>query len=275
MTIQRNLIEVRDLSKRFANRAVLHDVNLNVKEGEALILLGRSGAGKTTLLRCLNLLETPSSGIITLSGSRIFGDGARMSSSDLVALRRGLGMVFQNFGLFPHLTALENITLPLIRGAQLGSDEAIDRAMSSLVDVGLSAHAFNMPDSLSGGQQQRVAVARALALRPAALLFDEPTSALDVETTAELVRVLNALKRIAMTMVIVTHDIDFALDVADRICFMKDGVIRATGTPSELVHSSDDTDLKSFFQSYRRDRRAVYEEGNAGGANTIIPHIVK
>lgn len=242
-----DIISIRNLSKAFADRLVLADINLEVAQGEAVVLLGRSGAGKTTLLRCLNLLEVPTSGTITVNRRSIFADGKALAARDLVGLRQQLGMVFQSFGLFPHLTALENITMPLMRGAGIGRDEAIARALKGLDDVGLAPHAFDLPTTLSGGQQQRVAVARALALKPAALLFDEPTSALDVETISGLVAVLNELKKQAMTMVIVTHDVSFAVRVADRIAFMKDGRIRAIGTPKFLLEESDDPEVRSFF----------------------------
>jgi polar amino acid transport system ATP-binding protein len=248
------LITIEKLTKSFSGRHVLFDIDLSVAEGEAVVLLGRSGAGKTTLLRCINLLETPTSGTISLNGSRIFGNGADLKPDQLVKLRRGLGMVFQNFGLFPHLTSLENITMPLIKGMKLTPNEAIERALATLSDVGLSERAFDLPSTLSGGQQQRVAIARALALQPTALLFDEPTSALDLESTADLLAVLQKLKSKKMTMIVVTHDVDFAMSLAERIAFMKNGSIIASGTPEELVYTSRHEDVNTFFRSYRPDR---------------------
>ena len=252
MTPSEDVIIVKGLTKTFGNRPVLSNIDLSVAPGEAVVLLGKSGAGKTTLMRCLNLLEQPTEGVISINQKIVFANGIAPKSRELVALRQDVGMVFQNFGLFPHLTALENITVPLMQGANVSQDEAISRALSGLRDVGLIERAFDLPTTLSGGQQQRVAIARALALRPAALLFDEPTSALDLETIADLVRILEDLKTRKMTMVIVTHDISFAFDIGDRVAYMKDGQIKALGTPAELLQAPPESDVGSFLKFYRK-----------------------
>jgi polar amino acid transport system ATP-binding protein len=222
-------------------------------------IVGRSGSGKSTLLRCLNLLERPSSGELEIEGRRVFLNGAALPRKELIILRRRLGMVFQGLNLFPHLTAIENVALPLIRGGKFRDREAIDQSLKFLGMVGLADRALDLPETLSGGQQQRVAIARALALRPVALLFDEPTSALDPESTAEVLDVMRMLTHEGMTMVLVTHELGFAREASDRLCFMDDGRIIESGTPYEVVFRPREARTRAFMAQYVK-REQVRED---------------
>ena len=228
------LIEIRNLSKSFGPATVLHSVDVDVQAGEILTILGQSGGGKSTLLRCINLLEIPSGGDITIAGDPVVSDG-RVVVKDLARLRQKVGMVFQRFNLFPHLTAIENVILAQTKAAGISEDQAIETAVRLIRRVGLAHRAMAFPDQMSGGEQQRVAIARALALKPTALLFDEPTSALDPESTREVLTVMRELAEGGMTMVIVTHEVPFAQQISDQVAFVDAGYIVEQGPPSEVI----------------------------------------
>jgi ABC-type polar amino acid transport system ATPase subunit len=248
----RAVIKVRELRKSFGTNEVLRGVNVDVHSGEVMSVLGRSGGGKSTLLRCLNLLEVPTLGSIEVDGTSIFKDRQVARGQGLVKLRRLVGMVFQSFNVFPHLTAVENVVLPLIHGQQLSEAEAVSTALRFLDRVGLADKALEMPDRLSGGQQQRVAIARALALRPLVLLFDEPTSALDPQSTGEVLNVMRELSQEGMTMVVVTHEIAFARDVSDTVLFIDEGVIVEQGPPAEVLGAPKQQRTRDFLQTVVR-----------------------
>jgi ABC-type polar amino acid transport system ATPase subunit len=243
------VIRVRDLRKSFGDHQVLRGVSLDIHAGEVVSVLGRSGGGKSTLLRCLNLLEVPSLGSIEIEGTTIFRDRQLVRGHALVQLRRRVGMVFQSFNLFPHLTAVENVVLPLIHGQNLQETDAVRTAMKFLDRVGLRQKALELPDRLSGGQQQRVAIARALALRPVALLFDEPTSALDPESTGEVLNVMRELSQEGMTMVVVTHEIGFARDVSDTVLFIDEGLIVEQGQPGVVLVTPQQSRTREFLRA--------------------------
>jgi ABC-type polar amino acid transport system ATPase subunit len=245
----RCVIRVRDLKKSFGQHEVLRGVSVDVHSGEVVSVLGRSGGGKSTLLRCLNLLEVPTRGSIEVDGTAIFRDRQLARGAGLVRLRRQVGMVFQAFNVFPHLTAVENVVLPLVHGQKVREAEAVRTALEFLDRVGLADKALEMPDRLSGGQQQRVAIARALALRPLVLLFDEPTSALDPQSTAEVLEVMRELSREGMTMVVVTHEIGFARDVSDTVLFIDQGVIVEQGTPAAVLRAPRQARTREFLRT--------------------------
>ena len=245
----RPVIRVQDLRKSFGKHEVLRGVSLDVHAGEVVSILGRSGGGKSTLLRCLNLLEVPTLGLIEVDGTPIFKDRQLAKSGGLVQLRRRVGMVFQSFNVFPHLTAVENVVMPLIHGQRMSEADAVQTALKYLDRVGLEEKALEMPDRLSGGQQQRVAIARALALRPLALLFDEPTSALDPQSTGEVLKVMRELSQEGMTMVVVTHEIGFARDVSDTVIFIDEGVIVEQGPPSTVIRSPKQARTREFLMT--------------------------
>ena len=211
------MIDVSHLSKNFGDLEVLKDISLSVEEGEVVCIIGPSGSGKSTFLRCINRLETPSSGIV-----RYCGKDLTDPSTDIRLFREEVGMVFQKFNLFPMKTVLENVILAPILTKKKNRAQAKEQAMELLEKVGLADKANAMPSTLSGGQQQRVAIARALAMEPKALLFDEPTSALDPELVGEVLKVMKTLAKDGMTMIVVTHEMGFARDVADRVVFMAD-----------------------------------------------------
>jgi ABC-type polar amino acid transport system ATPase subunit len=234
------ILRVENLHKRFGELHVLRGVDLRVRQGEHMVIFGPSGSGKSTLLRCLNLLEEPQEGRLTFLG-REYGPGARGDAprADLQFLRTQIGMVFQQFNLFPHLTVLDNVTLALRRVKKLRRSEAEDLAMVQLRAVGLADKARAYPSTLSGGQQQRVAIARALVMQPRLMLFDEPTSALDPELVGEVLGVMEHLAEQGMTMVVVTHEMGFARTVGDQLVFMDHGVIVESGGPEILQHPSN------------------------------------
>jgi ABC-type polar amino acid transport system ATPase subunit len=248
----RCLIRVGDLKKSFGEHQVLRGVSLDVQAGQVISVLGRSGGGKSTLLRCLNLLEVPSSGSIEIDGTPIFHDRQLARGHSLVQLRRRVGMVFQSFNLFPHLTAVENVVLPLVHGQRMGEIEAVRTALRYLGRAGLAQKALELPERLSGGQQQRVAIARALALRPLALLFDEPTSALDPESTNAVLEVMRELSQEGMTMVVVTHEIGFAREVSDQVLFIDDGVIVEQGPPQVVLQAPRQLRTREFLTAVAR-----------------------
>ncbi|MFD0686273.1 amino acid ABC transporter ATP-binding protein [Actinomadura fibrosa] len=231
------MIEVRGLHKRFGDHTALRDVDLDVARGEVVVVIGPSGSGKSTLCRCLNRLETADAGEIRIDGAPLPAEGRA-----LARLRADVGMVFQSFNLFQHRTVLENMTLAPTRVRGVSKADAERTARELLDRVGIGEQAGKLPAQLSGGQQQRAAIARALAMRPKAMLFDEPTSALDPEMVGEVLDVMTGLARDGMTMVVVTHEMGFARKVADRVVFMADGEVVETGEPA------------AFFDSPRSDR---------------------
>ena len=244
------ILEVNHIEKHFGATRVLNDISFSLEKGQALSIIGSSGSGKTTLLRCLNFLEKPDGGTIAVNGNLIFdaADPATQQEKEIRAKRLHFGLVFQNFNLFPQYTALENITLaPSLLG--LGSKQELrDNAMKLLEQVGLRQKADFYPYQLSGGQQQRIAIARALALRPEVLCFDEPTSALDPELTGEVLRVIRGLKNKDNTMIVVTHEMEFARSVADVVIYMADGVIEEMGTPEEVFGHPRSEKTKAFLR---------------------------
>ena len=244
------LLEVKDIKKNFGKTEVLRGVDFSLERGEVLCIIGSSGSGKTTLLRCLNFLEKADFGSITVDGECLF-DAKELTSeqdADLYSKRLHFGLVFQNFNLFPQYTAKKNITLALELQKKKTQQEIDDIADRLLLSVGLSDKADNYPCQLSGGQQQRVAIARALALEPDILCFDEPTSALDPELTGEVLRVIKGLKSSERTMIVVTHEMEFARNVADRVIFMADGVIEEEGTPEEVFGNPKSEKTRHFLQ---------------------------
>ncbi|MGA2495976.1 MAG: amino acid ABC transporter ATP-binding protein [Roseiarcus sp.] len=254
-------IQIRGLTKRFGDHEVLRGVDLTIDTSEVVCLIGPSGSGKSTLLRCVNFLEPYDSGEVRIEG-RLIGyqdapNGARrpMAARHLRAMRREIGMVFQHFNLWPHMTALHNVAEPLRRVRGLAHAEADERAMAMLVRVGLAAKAQAYPSRLSGGQQQRVAIARALAMQPRLMLFDEPTSALDPELVGEVLEVMKSLASEGMTMLIVTHEMGFAAHVANRIAFIDSGRILDDGPPRRVLHESREPRVQQFLQTYH-DRNA-------------------
>ena len=236
------MIEVKDLKKSFGKLDVLRGISEKIEEQEVVCVIGPSGSGKSTFLRCLNLLEEPTGGEVYLDGERINALGV-----DIDKIRERLGMVFQNFNLFPHMTVLDNVTLAPIKVKGKNRAEAEESALKILETVGLSDKASSFPASLSGGQKQRVAIARALAMEPEVMLFDEPTSALDPEMVGEVLNVMKRLAEEGMTMVIVTHEMGFAREVADRVLFIDQGVVMEQGTPEELFGSPKNERTKSFL----------------------------
>ena len=233
------MIELKDVRKSFGKNEVLKGINLQIDKGEVVVIIGPSGSGKSTVLRTMNYLEEPTSGHVIVDGMDL------SDKNKLNAVRTEVGMVFQNFNLFPHMTVLDNLTLAPVNVRKTDKKEAQDIAMKLLERVGLADKAQMYPDSLSGGQKQRVAIARALAMKPKVMLFDEPTSALDPEMVREVLDVMKFLADEGMTMVIVTHEMGFAKEVADRVLFVDGGQILEDGTPAQVFDtpSSDRTKL--------------------------------
>ncbi|HJE16174.1 amino acid ABC transporter ATP-binding protein [Enterococcus casseliflavus] len=223
------MLDIQDLHKTFGSNQVLKGITTTIDQGEVVVVIGPSGSGKSTFLRCLNLLEVPTSGKIFFEGTDITDP-----KNDLYKMREKMGMVFQNFNLFPNMTVLENITLSPTKVKKVAKSAADQLAKQLLNDVGLPDKAKAYPQSLSGGQMQRIAIARALAMEPDVMLFDEPTSALDPEMVGEVLSVMQRLAQQGMTMVIVTHEMGFAKEVADRILFMDQGIIMEEGTPEQI-----------------------------------------
>lgn len=237
------LIEVDNLYKSFGNIEVLKGINTKIHTGEVVVVIGPSGSGKSTFLRCLNLLENPTGGAILLDGVNIADKNV-----DINVHRQKMGMVFQQFNLFPHMTVMKNLTLAPIKLLHKSAAEAQEKAMSLLETVGLADRADAYPSQLSGGQKQRIAIVRALCMEPEVMLFDEPTSALDPEMVGEVLEVMKSLAREKMTMVVVTHEMGFAKEVGDRVLFMDDGVILEEGTPTEFFNHPKTERTKSFLQ---------------------------
>lgn len=237
------MIETRDLHKHFGRLHVLKGVSVQINQGEVICVIGPSGSGKSTFLRCLNFLEEPTSGQIFIDGQEI----TNKNETDINKVRAEVGMVFQQFNLFPHMNVLDNICLAPVKVRKLPRAEAEERAYALLKKVGLLDKAKAFPDQLSGGQQQRVAIARALAMQPKVMLFDEPTSALDPEMIKEVLDVMKDLGHEGMTMVVVTHEMGFAREVADRVLFMDDGMILEENSPSEIFTSPANERTKMFL----------------------------
>ncbi|MEW2121781.1 amino acid ABC transporter ATP-binding protein [Streptomyces sp. NPDC005474] len=242
------VVRIDGLRKSFDGRVVLDDVHLTIGRGRIVSVIGQSGGGKTTLMRCVNLLEQPDRGTIEVAGELVHQDG-RTVCRDLPRLRRTVGMVFQRFNLFPHLTAVENVVLAQ-RRAGTPESEALERAVALLRRVGIAHRALALPDQLSGGEQQRVAIARALALKPELLLFDEPTSSLDPEATREVLSVMRELAADGMTMMLVTHELPFAREVSDHVVFVDGGRIVEEGTPDDVLGAPAQTRTREFLASY-------------------------
>ena len=236
------MIDVKNLHKYFGSLEVLKGIDCHIDKGECVCVIGPSGSGKSTFLRCLNLLETPTKGDIVIDDMHL-----TEKNFDVDAMRKRVGMVFQHFNLFPHLTILENVTLAPIRHKMMTEEQAKEKAMELLNRIGVGDKADNYPAQLSGGQKQRVAIARSLALSPEVMLFDEPTSALDPEMVGEVLEVMKQLAKEGMTMVVVTHEMGFAREVANRVFFMDGGGILEEGTPEQIFDHPQEERTKTFL----------------------------
>ncbi|PZQ84319.1 MAG: ATP-binding protein [Ancylobacter novellus] len=251
----RPIIDVRGVWKRFGSAEVLKGIDLTIAKSEVTCIIGPSGSGKSTLLRCIAFLEEYSEGEIYIEGELLGfslenGKRRRVSDAEVARVRRNVGFVFQQFNLWPHMTALENVAMPLKLARGIAREDAVKRARAMLEKVGLSARAEAYPSQLSGGQQQRVGIARALAMEPHIMLFDEPTSALDPELVGEVLQVMRDLAREGMTMAVVTHEMGFAAQVADKVMFIDRGVIAAAGSPDEVFRKDQNPRLRQFLQNY-------------------------
>jgi len=242
VTTDNYLIKVSDLKKSFGEIDVLKGINTEIKKGEVVVIIGPSGSGKSTFLRTLNLLEEPTGGSIIFDGAEITAPKTNVNIH-----RMRMGMVFQQFNLFPHMTVLKNMTLAPMKLLKLSKEEAEERAIKLLERVGLADRANSYPSQLSGGQKQRVAIVRALCMEPEVMLFDEPTSALDPEMVGEVLDVMKGLAADGITMVVVTHEMGFAREVADRVIFIDEGIITEEGTPEELFKNPKSPRLKDFL----------------------------
>ncbi len=239
--MNQEMIKIKDLRKNYGSLEVLKGIDLTIAEREVVVIIGPSGSGKSTLLRCINYLEEPSSGSIVIDGIPLTGE------ANINEIRKEVGMVFQRFNLFPHMTVLENLMLAPMKVRSFGRIEAEKIAHELLAKVGLADKANAYPEQLSGGQQQRVAIARALAMKPKALLFDEPTSALDPEMINEVLDVMKSLAQEGMTMAVVTHEMGFAREVGDRVIFVDGGVIVEQGAPQEVFLHTKEERTRSFL----------------------------
>ena len=253
----KTIIEIKNLHKYFGKNEVLKGIDLDIKKGEVVVIIGPSGSGKSTFLRSMNLLETPTKGVISFEGVDITD-----KNNDIFKMREKMGMVFQQFNLFPNMTVKENITLSPIKTKGISKADAEAKALELLDKVGLREKADAYPSSLSGGQQQRIAIARGLAMDPDVLLFDEPTSALDPEMVGEVLAVMQDLAKSGMTMAIVTHEMGFAYEVADRVIFMDGGVIVEEGTPQEIFDRTKEERTKDFLSKVRQRLNLVCEGWN-------------
>ena len=236
------MIDIKNLTKNFGQNEVLKGIDLTVERGEVVAIIGPSGSGKSTLLRCMNLLETPTSGDVIFEGNNLMD-----KNTQLEQLRQQMGMVFQNFNLFPHKKVIDNVLLAPTLLKKGNANDLRSEGLKLLEKVGLGDKADAYPAQLSGGQKQRVAIARALAMNPKVLLFDEPTSALDPEVVGDVLAVMKDLAKEGMTMVVVTHEMSFARDVSDKVVFMADGVVVESGTPTEVFYNRQHERTKSFL----------------------------
>ena len=236
------MIDIKNLSKSFGDHEVLKNISEHISKGEKAVIIGPSGSGKSTFLRCMNLLEQPTAGVITFEGIDITDP-----DTDINKIRQRMGLVFQHFNLFPNMTVLKNITLAPVQTGLMKEEEAVTEAKQLLKRVGLLDKADAYPSSLSGGQKQRIAIVRALAMKPDIMLFDEPTSALDPEMVGEVLDVMKQLADEGMTMAIVTHEMGFAKEVADRVLFMDEGIILEQGTPDEIFNHPKEARTKDFL----------------------------
>lgn len=234
------MIEIKNLTKKFGELEVLKGIDEEIKDNEVVCVIGPSGSGKSTFLRCINLLDAPTEGSVAV-------DGKTVTQKEINETRQHMGMVFQNFNLFPHMTVLENVAIGPMRVKGIKEDEAKKQGLELLKKVGVADKADTYPNSLSGGQKQRVAIARALAMNPDVMLFDEPTSALDPEMVGEVLDVMKGLAHGGMTMIIVTHEMGFAKEVADRVLFMDSGTIVEQGTPEQIFNNPQNDRTKSFL----------------------------
>lgn len=253
------MIELRNLHKAYGDQPILSGLDLSVAEGEVVAIIGPSGSGKSTLLRCLNLLEMPQQGLIDIAGAQV--RAPQISEAEALALRRKSAMVFQHYNLFRHYTALRNISEPLRLTRGLSKADATAKARQQLAAVGLADKADAYPVALSGGQQQRVGIARALALDPQVMLFDEPTSALDPERVDEVLGLMRTLAQQRMTMLVVTHEMEFAFEVADRVIFMDQGQIVEQGPPDQIFRRPQQERTRRFVEKYARYLARVGEVG--------------
>ena len=242
------VLEVKNIKKSFGKTQVLKDISFSLERGQVLVIIGSSGSGKTTLLRCLNFLEMPDEGEILVDGKVLLNGKMRLSEQQIRENRLHFGLVFQNFNLFPQYTALDNVILAPRLLKKAGQKELEEQGKQLLARVGLADKLGSYPYQLSGGQQQRVAIARALALNPQVLCFDEPTSALDPELTGEVLRVIRGLKSKDNTMIVVTHEMEFARSVADVVIYMADGVIEEMGTPEQVFGNPTSEKTKAFLR---------------------------
>jgi L-cystine transport system ATP-binding protein len=246
--MEERMVTINKLHKRFNELEVLKGIDLTIEKGKTAVIIGPSGSGKTTLLRCLNLLEVPDQGSITIGKNTIdFSKQKKLKSSEIAAIRKQTGMVFQSYNLFPHLTALQNIMEGPNVVLKQKKEDVRERALSLLEKVGLKDRADMYPHQLSGGQQQRIGIARAMAMEPAVLLFDEPTSALDPELVGEVLKVMKDLSQEGMTMVVVTHEMNFAREAADQVIFMDQGIVADRGTPEEVFGNTKNMRTMQFL----------------------------
>ena len=246
-----NILEIRHLSKAFGSHQVLRDIDFTVQKGDVISVIGASGSGKSTLLRCVNLLETPSSGQILYHGADVAGRGVNAPE-----YRSHVGMVFQSFNLFNNMTVLENCMVGQVKVLRRSKEQAREQAMGYLEKVGMAPYINARPRQISGGQKQRVAIARALAMDPEVLLFDEPTSALDPEMVGEVLNVMQGLAQEGMTMLVVTHEMAFARDVSSQVVFMHQGVICEQGTPDQVFGAPRRQETREFLSRFRRSQDA-------------------
>jgi polar amino acid transport system ATP-binding protein len=245
MNTNNHILKVENIHKSFGNKEVLRGVSFGVRKGDTKVFIGPSGTGKSTLLRCINQLTPPDQGQVWLHGEEVTGSGQRINH-----FRQKIGMVFQNFFLFDHLTALRNVEIALLKVKGMSKEEAREKALSELRQVGMEDWADHYPAELSGGQAQRVSIARALAMDPDVILFDEPTSALDPELTREVLEVMKKLAQQGMTMLVVTHEMGFACSVATEILFMENGLIAEQGSPETLMNDPQYTRTKNFLGQF-------------------------